>query len=83
MALFGHQISYVVAAMRTRNRPVNAGTSARKDSGKPDPYRAGMQIVISLGILITSCILLLKGQNDNSVKAGSALLGTVVGYWLR
>ena len=69
--------SYVIDAHNRFNSiaPSRAGLVS-------DYSKVGMQVLVSLIVLIGSMILLFRGQ-EATQKIACGLIGTVVGYWLR
>lgn len=87
MNLFGTQLQFAYHVLQARAHPVDAGAVA-KDLG-PRLELAGqltklvLQVVISVVVLVACFYLIKSGANAGTQKSCFALIGTVVGYWLR
>lgn len=87
MHVFGVQIAHVFQVVNAKIHPVDAGLKAADvaERAKLATHftKIIMQVIVSISILFVASALLLNNTNDDTKKIASALVGTVLGYWLR
>lgn len=87
MKILGSQFGYTLDVITAYFFRLDAGGRKRTPEENAalakDLTRVVMQVLVSVAVLLTGIYLLVRGDSDKQRELGSALIGTVLGYWLR
>jgi hypothetical protein len=83
--LFGHQINYVTEVLGAKRQPLDFGSpdGGTRATLAAEYSRVVMQVLVSVVILLASLYLLVQVEDQDTKKAATGFIGTVIGYWLR
>lgn len=87
MKLVGTQLQFAIGVLRARAHPVDAGASNKELEERlklaGQFTKLIMQATVSVIVMLACFYLIYKGASPSAQKGCFAMLGSVVGYWLR